>query len=257
MARSIPLPSAFFVDVGGTHTRLFVRGPFGQEKIIGAFKTDFKTLLADLKKALRKTKTHGPLMIGLRGVWTPQEKKFWQKELRSLGRSLTILSDVELAHHMAFDGKSGILLNAGTGSIAIGRDKKGKFLRAGGLGPLFGDEGSGFWIGREYIKSKIKKDGHTPKWRGYLKNPSLIPEVAGYAAHVLKTGLRKPQSVEGRIIQDAQEHLLALVEELYAELKDGGKVSVHLWGGLFQNVPFRNQFAKRLLSSNLKIKLLD
>src|SRR3989304_4407417 len=46
----------------------------------------------------------------------------------------------------------GPLVPAGTGSIVIGRDARGRWARAGGLGPLLGDEGSAFWLGRGGVR---------------------------------------------------------------------------------------------------------
>ncbi|MBP0582788.1 N-acetylglucosamine kinase [Labrys sp. LIt4] len=68
-----------------------------------------------------------------------------------LGRSHAILNDVEAAHVAAFAGGPGVLILAGTGSMAWASDERGESLRVGGWGDAFGDEGSAFWIGRETI----------------------------------------------------------------------------------------------------------
>ncbi len=47
----------------------------------------------------------------------------------------------------------------GTGSIVLTRDRAGRVRRAGGLGPAIGDEGSGYWIGREAIRRCAARDG--------------------------------------------------------------------------------------------------
>ncbi len=59
-----------------------------------------------------------------------------------------VISDLEIAHEAAFGSGEGILLLAGTGSAAFGRDANGRTARAGGRGPWFSDEGSAFDIGR-------------------------------------------------------------------------------------------------------------
>ncbi|MEW4564534.1 BadF/BadG/BcrA/BcrD ATPase family protein [Bremerella sp. JC770] len=46
-------------------------------------------------------------------------------------------------------------LIAGTGSVAIGRDSQGKYAVAGGWGPLLGDDGSGFAIGRAALRATL------------------------------------------------------------------------------------------------------
>lgn len=47
----------------------------------------------------------------------------------------------------------GALVISGTGSIAYGTDGNGNVVRSGGWGHLAGDEGSGYWIGRQILKA--------------------------------------------------------------------------------------------------------
>lgn len=63
----------------------------------------------------------------------------------------TTVNDVELACFGAFAGGAGILLLAGTGSMAWRRGVDGQSARVGGWGSLFGDEGSAYWIGRQAL----------------------------------------------------------------------------------------------------------
>ena len=62
-------------------------------------------------------------------------------------KQLICMNDVELAFRGAFPDRRGILVLAGTGSMAMAQGPQG-LVRAGGWGDLFGDEGSAFWIGR-------------------------------------------------------------------------------------------------------------
>jgi glucosamine kinase len=50
---------------------------------------------------------------------------------------------------------AGIVLIAGTGSVAWGRSPSGAEARAGGWGHLLGDEGSGYWVAREAIRRAL------------------------------------------------------------------------------------------------------
>ena len=61
-----------------------------------------------------------------------------------------VLNDVEVAYDGAFTCKSGVLLLAGTGSMAWAK-AGATSLRVGGWGDAFGDEGSAFWIGRQAL----------------------------------------------------------------------------------------------------------
>ena len=63
-----------------------------------------------------------------------------------------VCGDEEIALDAAFQGGPGILVIGGTGSAVIGRCADGTRYKAGGWGPGIGDEGSGFWIGREAVR---------------------------------------------------------------------------------------------------------
>jgi N-acetylglucosamine kinase-like BadF-type ATPase len=66
-----------------------------------------------------------------------------------------VTTDFEIAFEAAFGSGEGIILDAGTGSFAFGRDAAGREERAGGRGPWFSDEGSGFDIGRRAVAATL------------------------------------------------------------------------------------------------------
>ena len=55
---------------------------------------------------------------------------------------------MEIALDAAFGSGPGVIVIAGTGSIAYGRNAQGASARAGGWGSAISDEGSAHWIGR-------------------------------------------------------------------------------------------------------------
>lgn len=67
-------------------------------------------------------------------------------------------TDAHIAYHGALGERSGVVVIAGTGSILIGRQPNGRLFRSGGWGYLFGDEGGGFWIGREAVRTALAFD---------------------------------------------------------------------------------------------------
>lgn len=67
-----------------------------------------------------------------------------------------LLNDVDAAHLGAFAGGPGILILAGTGSMAWARDLGGASHRTGGWGDVIGDEGSGYWIGSRVLGAVSK-----------------------------------------------------------------------------------------------------
>ena len=68
---------------------------------------------------------------------------------------IEIVMDMVLGYRAHFEFGDGIFLYAGTGSIAIYMTETGKVVRAGGWGYLLGDEGAGYWIGREAIRRTL------------------------------------------------------------------------------------------------------
>ena len=72
------------------------------------------------------------------------------------GTTITILTDLEAALAAAGDGPA-IILVAGTGSAAFGRNGDGEIVRAGGYGPSSSDQGSAYDIGRRAIAAAIQQ----------------------------------------------------------------------------------------------------
>lgn len=66
-------------------------------------------------------------------------------------RPHTVRNDVYMAYDAAFLDRPGVLALAGTGAMVVGRGADGQFVRAGGWGEAFGDEGGACWIGREAL----------------------------------------------------------------------------------------------------------
>ena len=79
---------------------------------------------------------------------------------------IEVVSDARIALEGATEGQPGILVYAGTGSVAMGRDATGALARAGGWGYLIDDEGGGYQIGRQALKAVYRAhDGRGPRTR--------------------------------------------------------------------------------------------
>lgn len=70
---------------------------------------------------------------------------------------IEVVGDMQTALEAAFDEGTGVVVNAGTGSFAYGRNEGGQTLRAGGWGFAIGDEGSAHWIGREAVRVVLQE----------------------------------------------------------------------------------------------------
>lgn len=72
------------------------------------------------------------------------------------GATVTVVHDTRLL--LAAGGaETGVAVIAGTGSAAWGVNDDGDQARAGGWGYLLGDEGSGYWFGREAVRHSLHR----------------------------------------------------------------------------------------------------
>lgn len=77
--------------------------------------------------------------------------------------AVEITTDLTITLEAAVGAGEGIILIAGTGSAAYGRNLQGKIARAGGHGPWFSDEGSAFDIGRRALDAAVRaEEGRGP-----------------------------------------------------------------------------------------------
>ncbi len=74
----------------------------------------------------------------------------------NLPSTIHVVGDMQIALEAAFGAGPGVLVIAGTGSIAYGRDLKGNTARAGGWGFAISDEGSAHWIGRAAAAALVR-----------------------------------------------------------------------------------------------------
>ena len=90
--------------------------------------------------------------IGLAGAARPEIAEIVRRLLSEIvSGPVNVVGDMEIAMQAAFGSGPGVIVNAGTGSFAYGRDKAGRTERVGGWGFAISDEGSGQWIGRTAI----------------------------------------------------------------------------------------------------------
>ena len=69
--------------------------------------------------------------------------------------NIELVHDGVIAHVGALAGENGVVVIAGTGSVAIAHGERGLNFQEGGWGYLFGDEGSAFWIARSVMQAAI------------------------------------------------------------------------------------------------------
>jgi N-acetylglucosamine kinase-like BadF-type ATPase len=76
---------------------------------------------------------------------------------------LRAVADALIALDGALGGNPGVVIVSGTGSVLLGRGPGGRLVKAGGWGPLMGDEGSAPWIAQQALKAAVQAaDGTAP-----------------------------------------------------------------------------------------------
>ena len=95
--------------------------------------------------------------VGGSGAARPEFAAIVRRALAEILPSpIDVVGDMQIALEAAFDTGPGVVVIAGTGSIAYGRDRQGNTARAGGWGFAIGDEGSAHWIGRAAVNAVLR-----------------------------------------------------------------------------------------------------
>jgi len=95
--------------------------------------------------------------VGGAGAARPELAEIVRRSLAEiLPTPIDVVGDMQIALEAAFDTGPGVIVNAGTGSFAYGRDQQGATVRAGGWGFAIGDEGSAHWIGRAAVSAVLR-----------------------------------------------------------------------------------------------------
>jgi len=226
------------VDLGGTRLRARLIGA-GRARTLAAPAPALVDLPATLRRLLARAGARpagiDALVVAARSVWTPAERRAARRRLAPLARRVLVISDVEAAHHGALRGGHGALVLAGTGSIVLARGPRG-WRRAGGLGPLFGDEGSGFAIGRDWLRHGAAAGPRAA--RRLSRAPDAVARIAGLAPRVLAraAGGHAPAR---RVVADAQAALAAQLAEAVRGLGLPRPIPVSWAGGLMGQARFR------------------
>lgn len=191
----------------------------------------------------------------------PEDKAPYLRELvRS--RKYKFTHDAEIALTGATGAAPGIIMIAGTGSIAFGRNDAGATARAGGWGYIFGDEGGAFDLARRALRAALQaEEGWGPPTilRGLLLKATNAPDantlmhalyndfsrayVASLAPLVTQAAQQGDQPALD-IVQQAGRQLAWYVSGVYHRLfRSAERVPIAYIGGAFQSSPLRLGFA--------------
>ncbi|SDN46039.1 N-acetylglucosamine kinase [Bacillus sp. OK048] len=252
----------------------------------GAKKALVEAVLAAVKDAgieANKAVNIEKAVFALAGIDTGNDEKevklIVQRAVEALSieiGSLHVENDCLSALLGATQNKAGILLIAGTGSIVFAHDGNNRIVRSGGWGHRVGDEGSGYWIGKQAISSVLKMmDGRGEETLlsklilekfnfnkiedlyNWTYSDSYSVDDVGALAAVVGEAFQLGDTVSKRILDAAVEELLLLIETAIekAEIQQD-EFDVIIQGGVFHhNYYIKNQVCQRIQESTAKVKV--
>jgi N-acetylglucosamine kinase-like BadF-type ATPase len=259
------------IDAGGTKTVCFLaddsgailaeaRGPGANLQAAGELEVE-KVLHGVMERAFGDRRGRpDAICLGMAGVDREDDAQVVRNIMRRIspGSAVLVVNDALVALVAGVGAAPGVVVVAGTGSIAYGRNADGLAARAGGWGHVIGDEGSGYWIGRRALAAVVRDvDGRGP--RTWLTHAVLdhfgVRDAAGLIHIVYNREVpRASVATLGPVVQAARDQGDAVAADILDRAADelslaansvvtqlemrGASFSVILAGGMFNVVPW-------------------
>lgn len=281
------------IDAGGTKTICLLadergtilaeaRGPGANLHVAGELEME-KVLHQVMEEALGdRDIAPAAICLGIAGVDREDEARTVRAIMRRIGHKSRVLvvNDALIALVAGARDAPGIVIIAGTGSIVYGRNAVGEAARAGGWGHMVGDEGSGYWIGREAVAAVMRAaDGRGPATRltsdilshFSVNDISRLPRIVydrevprmsvAALGPIVEGAAAERDAVAMRILERAVDELVlgALSVATRLEMR-GDAFTFYLSGGVFRVVPSVAAVLPRRLievAPRCQVQLLD
>jgi N-acetylglucosamine kinase-like BadF-type ATPase len=211
----------------------------------------------------------GAICLGIAGVDRPDDARVVRGIMRRIGykAKTLIVNDALIALEAGAPGQPGIVVIAGTGSIAYGRNDRNEAARSGGWGYVLGDEGSGYWIGRAALRAVLReadRRGPATELTSLLLNyygvgraqdlihqvyaASLRPAAIAALAQCVTAARDAGDQVAIGILRGAADQLEASALSVARRLElVGTEFPFVLSGGMFRAVPWLEEELTRRL----------
>jgi glucosamine kinase len=236
-----------------------------------------------LRSAEIESKEIDAVVVGLAGIWLPDEQQRAISLLKMLARSegitlndLIVISDAAIALEGAFAGENGIVLIVGTGTIGIAKVDEGRYERCGGWGIELDDKGSGAWIGREGLTGIVRGiDGRGAPTSLAEKLIGLVPAisfekprtiVSAYIEGAFEYAALTPYVMECAtngdtvcmdIIHRAVEHLLETPNALAQHFNASTPIKLALMGGIMENDTLLRKLFLEKISNDQRFQIVQ
>lgn len=259
------------IDAGGSKTVALLASPDGRVVAEGrAGGANLRThgelvvekTLHDVIDQVLDGRVERPVAVclGIAGVDRHDDAATIRGVMRRLGfrDHMLIVNDALIALVAGAGEPVGLVIVAGTGSIAYGVNGNGLAARAGGWGPVLADEGSGYWIGRRALVAVMRHaDGRGPRTaltpmvleRLNLSRPDdLVNEIYEGAERrqlvatlgpLVAQAVASGDAVAAEILKEAASELVLAAATVVGRLEMRGDVfSTFLSGGMFRSIPW-------------------
>jgi N-acetylglucosamine kinase-like BadF-type ATPase len=245
------------VDVGGTWIRIAVsRGERRLATTVDRADRELRRLVMLLGAIWRRRGFSrddvAALVVASRALWTPRERRALALTLRGLARRVEVISDAQAALLGAIGDGPGVLVLAGTGSIVVAHDGRGRWTRVGGLGPLVGDEGSGFWLGREWLRSLARRGDLLAVLR-LVHAPDTVARIAALAPGVLARARRGDRPARA-IARAGQTQLAACVRDAARALALRAPIHLSWAGSVLEDRWFRSGLIRAVARAGVRAR---
>jgi len=231
----------------GPGANLLVHGELAVEKVLFQIIEDLEAPGAIAAVAL-----------GIAGADRQSQMELLRAMLRRLGlrEGVKIVNDAFVALVAGAPEGVGIVVVAGTGSIAYGVDPKGNTARSGGWGYLLGDEGSAYWLGHAAVRLGIRGvDGRGPATTLYDRvcekldldgAPGLVewfydPDLSRYRvaelAYLVEEAATEGDGAADELLDHAAQHLARSATAVERQLSLQNSFPLVLAGGAFKACP--------------------
>lgn len=277
-------PVVIGIDAGGTKTDAVLAD--GQGVVLARARRGGANLAAHGELAVEKTLHElidemlgagslrpDVICLGIAGADREEDNAVVHGIMRRIGaRARVLVTNDALVALVAGAGLGpGVVVIAGTGSIAYGRNTRNEAARAGGWGYILADEGSGYWMGRQALRAVVREaDGRGPStaltpllleffgvarpqhlvrevYRHYL-NPSDIARCARLVQQARDAG--DPLALH--IASVAADELAAAVRSVLRQLQFGDTpYPVVMAGGAFHAVPWLQDALRSRLAGSV------
>ena len=211
------------------------------------------------------------ICLGIAGVDRAADEAVVRSIMKRIGHKAKILvvNDALIALQAGIDSDQGIVIVAGTGSIAYGRNSKGEASRAGGWGYVLGDEGSGYWIGRLALRAVVRHadargrvTSLTPRLLSHfgveraadlihkIYHEDVPPSAIAALAKYVQQSRDEGDTVATSILSRAADELITAATAVMTRLElTDENFSFVLAGGMFHAVPWLCDQLKLMLPS--------